>query len=344
MHYLIQNVKKTIIDNNLLKRGDSLVIGVSGGADSICLVHILASLKEHFNLSLKIVYVDHGLRPEEIPAEKQLVESTAEKLDIPCEINQVNVRFYAQKNKLSLEHAARDLRYNCLGKIAGQCNSSFIAVAHTADDQVEQVLLGLLRGSGMKGLSGMQLCHKNIIRPLLNIKKIIIKQFLAENNISYCEDSSNNDLSFLRNRIRHKLLPYLINNFDKGVEESLLKCAAIFSKDELLLDELTEIAMHDHVVINSTEDTPVAILDRLSVNSLHVAIQRRLVEKILWAIGSKASYEHIIKIVDVLQDGNVGSELHLKQGLRVIVQKHALQFVYPVGKMAWRGCCKKNKM
>jgi len=266
-----------------------------------------------------------------------LVASTAGKLGISYEIIHVDVRSYADNKKLSIEHAARDLRYFSLRSVAKRYGCTAIAVAHTADDQAEQVLLRLCRGSGMKGLSGMRLRNKDIIRPLLYTRKDEIKKYLAEHEISFCDDSSNNDLSFLRNRIRHKLLPYLIKYFDKGIKESLLKSAAIFSEDECLLDELTEQAWKKYVVTDTSGKTPVIVLNRIDINDLHVSIRRRLVEKILWEIGSRASYEHIIQIVKVVHEGGAGKELHLKKGLRVVVKKRTLEFLYPKGRRAWRG-------
>ncbi len=321
-----------------------MVVGVSGGADSISLIHILSALKKELNLGLTAVYIDHGLRPDEVPAEIELIQSTAARLEISAEVIPVDVRGYADNNKLSLEHAARDLRYGCFRAVAKRTGATAIAVAHNADDQAEQVLLGLFRGSGMKGLAGMRYRNEDIIRPLLNVSKKQLKKFLAANKFFYCDDSSNDDLSFLRNRIRHKLFPYLIKYFDRGIKKSLLKSAAIFSEDELLLSELTEQAWKDHVGFDCSGELPVITINRSDVNSLHVAIKRRLVEKILWKIGSRASYEHILQVVKVLHHNTSGKELHLKQGLRVVVGKQTVTFLYPQGRRAWRGSlASKNK-
>ncbi len=343
MNQLIHIVKKTIIDNKLVCYGDNLIIAVSGGIDSMGLLYVFAGLKKELNLGLTAVYIDHGLRPDETPEEIRLIRKSAAALKIPCEVNHVAVKEYAQDNKISIEHAARELRYKSLRKTAFKKGGSNIAVAHTSDDQVEQILLKLFKGSGMKGLSGMRFKYKDIIRPFLNIDKYQIVEFLDNSEIKHCEDSSNLDLSFSRNRVRHKILPYLEKTFDKGIRESLLKTGSILTQDEQYLNEATNKAWTDFVNVEEKEGLLNIHIVKSDIKNLHTSIQRRLIEEILWRIGNSASYENIIHIIKMLNNGITGKELHLKQGLRVVLQKKKLLFFYPKGKKTWRGSLKSIK-
>ena len=180
----------------------------------------------------------------------------------------------------------------------------------------------------------------DIVRPLLSTEKGKILQYLKEKEIPYCEDSSNCDMRFLRNRIRHKLLPYLEKNFDKGVRSALCKSAETLAEDEKVLEDMTENAL-EHVLISQSNETdsrnPLYMLNRNKIVELPPAIQRRVIEKILWKLGSEARYSHILQVIKAAQKGAAGSEIHLSKGLRVGVQPEYLEFLYPKGKSSWRG-------
>lgn len=318
----------------------TILVGVSGGADSVALLHVLASLRSLLGISLVAAYVDHGLRPHEAGAEKTYVRELSHQLGTGFQSVQVDVRAYARRKKLSLEHAARDLRYAACRRTAGEWNADCIAVAHTADDQAEEILIRLLRGSGRKGLSGMRPRNGDIIRPFLRVEKIFIFDYLAKNKIHYFEDSTNADLQYLRNRVRLQLLPYLERNFDRGIRHALCKTADSLAEDEDLLEQLTREAMHKVVSMaaRSRDASPGRIeLNRAELLKQPSAIQRRIVEKVLWQVGGTASYFHIVKITEAAGSAGTGIELHLPGGLRVGIQREFLEVLFPRGKGAWRG-------
>ncbi len=325
-------------DHQLIDPGGTVIVGVSGGPDSMALLHILSFLRSHIPCTPVAVYVDHGLRLHETPAEIELVQTVAAALDLACEVLPVATRSFAQSEKLSLEHAARELRYQALRDCARQYEAGCIAVAHTADDQVEELLLRLLRGSGRKGLAGMQLQENEVVRPLLTTSKKQIVSYLNQHDISYCHDSSNDDQQFLRNRIRHTLLPLLEKEFDPGIRKALLKTAANLREDEDFLEAETK-RVWDQVFdqVNAENGTPVYVLVRAVFILLHPCLQRRLVERLLWQLGSQARYTHIMVVLQAAASGRTGSELHLSKGLRVEVTRETLEFSFPRGKKAWRG-------
>ncbi len=313
--------------------GTGLVVAVSGGADSMSLLHLLAGVQHRLSLSLHAVWIDHGLRPAETPAEKVVVREAANRLGIPLYAQSVDAAAYRAREHLSLEHAARDLRYAVLRSIRKESKAQYIAAGHTADDQTEEILLRLLRGSGRKGLAGMRAKSNDIIRPLLTVSKQDILSWLSDQGIAYCHDSSNDDLVFTRNRVRHRLLPFLEQEFNTGIRHALQKTADNLANDEDLLGQLTQTAFCE--VVDTTGDNPRIV--RAPFKQLHPALQRRVVERLLWHMGSRAGFDHILLVVDKALHGRSHSELHLRRGLRVGVYRDYLEFSHPAGNRAWRG-------
>ncbi|MCI5148655.1 MAG: tRNA lysidine(34) synthetase TilS [Candidatus Electrothrix sp. MAN1_4] len=322
---------------------NKIVIAVSGGPDSMALLHLFAEVQTRLALDLTAVWVDHGLRPKETPGEEQAVRTATQKLGIACVLHRVDAGGYAGEQGISLEHAARDLRYAVLRKTALEVGAKYIAVAHTADDQAEEVLLRLLRGSGRDGVSGMRMRSRDLIRPLLNIEKKDVLAWLTQQDISFCFDSSNHDMGFLRNRVRHQLLPFLEEHFDQGIKKSLRKTADSLAVDEELLTALTVDAEAKTISELSSEESggiakaPKIQLLRTPFRTLHPALQRRVVEQLLWRIGGRANYDHILLVIKAAEGGRTNSELHLGRGLRVGIFRDRLEFSYPAGQKAWRG-------
>ena len=321
-----------------------IIIAVSGGPDSMALLHLLADARKRLELSLTLVWVDHSLRPEETPIEEQTVLAAAEKLQINCVRHRVDAASYASEQGISLEHAARDLRYAALRATAREVGAEYIAVAHTADDQAEEILLRLLRGSGREGVSGMRMRSRDLIRPLLNIDKKDLLAWLTVQKIPFCFDSSNDDMRFLRNRVRHQLLPFLEEHFEQGIKKSLRKTADSLAVDEDLLAALTAEAEQKTISALSPHEEPSEPAKSLKIQLLrtpfcvlHPALQRRVVERLLWRIGGQAGYDHILLVIKAAESGRTNSELHLGCGLRVGVFRDRLEFSYPMGLRAWRG-------
>jgi tRNA(Ile)-lysidine synthase len=335
---LQQQLKNNLSGPCRVKMGTAMIVAVSGGPDSMALLHLLAAVRVDSALELTVVRVDHGLRPHENPKEHRVVAEAAEHLGLLFIEHSVDVAGFAAERHLSIEHAARDLRYGVLRQVARDRKARCIAVAHTADDQVEEILLRLLRGSGRKGVSGMRMRSNDLIRPLLCTQKETLLAWLAQHGIAHCFDSSNNDLMFLRNRIRHQLLPFLEEHFNPGIRKSLRKTADSLAEDEDLLAGLTAEALAE--VVQQGEETssgvPVQIKRQLFC-TLHPTLQRRIVEQLLWQIGARAGYEHILLVVNAAVNGRNQSELHLSHGLRVGIFRDYLEFSYPHGQISWRG-------
>jgi tRNA(Ile)-lysidine synthase len=309
----------------------------------MALLHILAGLRVELRCQPVAVYVNHGLRPDEADGEIACLEQVTERLDLPFHSFVVQTRARMKKYKCSLEAAARELRYRMLRKAAVQAGAETIAVAHTADDQVEEFLLRILRGSGRKGLAGMKFKYGDIVRPLLELSKKQILSWLGEQQIKFCHDSSNDDLKFLRNRVRHRLLPFLEKEFDTGVRQAILKTAGNLSVDEDYLEKQTQTAWNRVIAMVGDDGNNFGCnnlssrLNREEFAPFHPCLQRRIVERLLWQMGCPARHVHIMAVMDAAHSGRTGSELHLNRGLRVAVSRDELCFSYPQGRGNRRG-------
>jgi tRNA(Ile)-lysidine synthase len=250
MHPLEKKTLKILEQEHLLQAGEKAVIGVSGGPDSMALLHVLACLAPVIDIKLAAVYVNHGLRPGEAEKEKSVVAADANRLSIDFFSGAVDVKGLAARQKFSIEHAARLLRYDFLKKTAHACGAQKIALAHTADDQAEEILLRLVRGTARKGLSGMKTLRAGrFIRPFLRFPKSHLLDYLHKHSIPFQLDGSNTQNLYLRNRIRNDLLPYLAERYNPDIRQSLTRTATILQDEEELLETLTETAFAQTVTI-----------------------------------------------------------------------------------------------
>lgn len=233
---MLAKVRQAIADYSLFKCGERVVAGVSGGVDSVVLLHVLSQLEE-YRLELYVAHLDHGLRPESAD-EADFVRELAAQYHLPFYHRRVELgnRTETERNSIGaigmgaigVEEAARRERYGFLTEVAARTGATRIAVAHHADDQAETVLLQLLRGAGLQGIAGMEYLRKDgVCRPLLGITRREIENYAVKENLHWVEDSSNASLDFRRNRIRHELLPMLAREYNPNVRDALLRLAAI---------------------------------------------------------------------------------------------------------------------
>ena len=233
---LAQKVSRTIAEFGMLKGGERVGVGVSGGVDSIVLLELLEELRGELRLELFVLHLDHGIRGEESRRDLEFVRERAQEKGIPFFCREVDTPSYAKQEKLSLEEAARQLRYSFFEEAIRELGLERVALGHTADDQLETVLMALLRGSGIKGLKGMPPKRGPYIRPLIRIWRKEIKEYARKRGLRYVLDSSNLDPSFLRNRIRLQLLP-LLEGFNPRIRERLLEMAEILREEDEALED-----------------------------------------------------------------------------------------------------------
>jgi len=246
---VIKAVEQTILRRSLLGGGEKVLAAVSGGADSLCLLHLLWRLREKYSLSLFVGHINHLMRGEQAAEDARFVEDFARGLGLTTEVVEVEVKALAKQRKLSIEDAGRQARYEALEDMAERIGAECIALGHTADDQVETILLNFLRGGGPEGLAGMPVSRelesgRRIIRPLIEMTKAETEAYCQEQGISPRLDATNLEMFARRNRIRHELLPALKKE-QPALEKLLLRQAEIFRAEDEFLRGLAEKALEE---------------------------------------------------------------------------------------------------
>ena len=237
MSSIAQKIRDYVINNDIIEKGDRIVVGVSGGADSVCLLHWLNSVKEDFGLSIHAVHIHHGIRGGEADEDMRFTESICASLGVPCDVRKYNVPEYAKEHNMTVEEAGRLLRYQAFEEVRQECGYDRTAVAHHQDDSVETILFNLVRGTGAKGLRGIAPVSENVVRPLLSLSRVEIEEYLRENNISWRNDSSNRDEEYSRNKIRNTVIPALKEINERAVGHILESSVIIGDMYRYVLSE-----------------------------------------------------------------------------------------------------------
>jgi tRNA(Ile)-lysidine synthase len=323
---LYLNVCAFSLHHHLLCAGDGILVAVSGGPDSLALLHLLHDLKSQFALRLEVAHVEHGIRGEEAKRDAAFVQDWAERLDVPFHCKAVDLpSLLGRAGAGNLEEMGRHERYRFFAEVAAQRNLNKIATAHTQDDQAETVLMWLLRGAGSKGLGGMAPRHVvkldaagsskelTIIRPLLGIAKDELVRFLADKNLEFCLDRSNADTAYLRNWIRLELLPRLKERIDAGVSCRLVQLAEVLRDEADYFDRLARTELDD------LRAEPW--LGRAQLLSRPVAMQRQLLR--LWINRVRGhlrgiGFDHIEALLRMISDGPPQSRLAIPGGWELI--------------------------
>ncbi|MCD6358900.1 MAG: tRNA lysidine(34) synthetase TilS [Dehalococcoidia bacterium] len=312
--------------HSLISSGDTLVAGVSGGADSVCLLHILVGLRSQSDIRIHIAHLNHMLRGKESDADARFVASLAQRFAVPITVESVDVAAYRQEHKLSMEEAAREVRYGFFARVVDAVGACGVMVGHTSDDQLETVLMHLVRGSGIDGMRGMLPltvwkslngdCEVSVRRPLLEISHDEAVIYCRDNELDIREDLSNTSPHYLRNRIRCELLP-LLRNYNPGFERSLLRTASLVCDDIDFLDE-SMLDIWDEVVSCRDE---VYVLSIAGMYSQHPVLRRRVFREVLRRLlGSLKDIEwrHIDDLVEALSL-SAGKTLSLPRGLTFLM-------------------------
>ena len=322
---LEQRVLRFIQGKYLVSREQQLVVAVSGGPDSVCMLHILVHLRNELGIGLHVAHLNHQLRGADADADARYVADLSQQLGIPATIEQSNVPAYQARQRISLEEAAREVRYNFLAQVAGSIGAEQVAVGHTVDDHVETILMHLIRGSGTRGLRGLQPLSRwqspgsslTVIRPLLQVSREETADYCQRHQLAPRLDTSNLSLSPLRNRIRHQLLP-LLQSYNPQVAEALLRTARIASDDLAFLD--TEAARLWGEVAEKRGET--IILGKERFLQLPPALKRHLLRaSIEDLLGNLKDIEtrHIEEIMDALNKP-AGKRISLPDGLTFSIE------------------------
>ena len=312
---MIKKIEQTINKYHMLKQGDHVVVALSGGADSCALLLCLICLSETYGLKLVVAHFNHGLRHEESEGDEQFCRTLAQRCGLLFVTEKM--RHPSIPKGVSPEDYFRQERYRFLDKVAADHGANKIALGHHLHDQAETVLLNILRGSGLDGLKGFLPMRENkYIRPLMDVSRQDIHDFLKDAGAEYREDSSNNSMAYLRNQIRIELIPYLKENYNPRIEQSLIRMADIIRRDdEFICGYVSDILTSPHIQKKQNEVSFSAEYFK----TLHASLGYRLLKALLEGLvpDSKGfSSSHVQSLADLVINSASGKEISLPYRLK----------------------------
>jgi tRNA(Ile)-lysidine synthase len=323
---LVSRIVDTITVHKLFYPGATLVVGVSGGADSVALLDLLLRLPG-FDLTLVVAHLNHCLRGEESDADEQFCRELAAGYGVRFVTRRVEVRAIAATQRLNLEDAARQERINFFDELRAATGAAAVVLAHHADDQAETVMMRLLRGAGTTGLAGMAYCNRRgYVRPLLDVRRFELESYLSARGCRWREDSSNNDTRYLRNRIRHELLP-LLEEYNPAICAQLGSTAVLLRDDDAFLEKqaLDEFAAAWQVAAGRVcGDIPRLLL-------VHPALQRRVLRHAFAQLNGTLdglTRQHIEAMRKLAAAAAPNARLSLPQGVTAFREYDRLAFVH----------------
>jgi tRNA(Ile)-lysidine synthase len=334
---LAKRLRAHIETNRLLKAGDRVGVAVSGGADSVALLCLLLELRSELGLVLFVVHVNHQLRGAESDADEHFVSALAKQQGLEFECATYDVALHAKHNRLSLETAARQLRYAYFAQLLRQKRFNHIATGHTLDDQAETVLMRLIRGTGLRGIGGIyprvQILDEqgaasgSVVRPLLWVRHGELKTFLRTRQQEWREDATNQDVKHVRNRLRHSVLPLLEREFSPAITERFAQLSNIVRREEEFWTKICSDLEEKMVRPRRREATVGFSLDLKLFASQPLCVQRRLLHHLGRSSRMSLGFEHIERILAVAgEEVPDGKRLELPRAWRVVRRWPALQF------------------
>lgn len=332
---LISLVGTYIKMHRMIAPGDVVLAGVSGGPDSIALLHILNRLKKEYSIKLYAGHLNHMFRGGEADADARLVEDLAGKWEIPLVSERIDVPRYLKENRLSPQEGAREVRYRFFESTAREIGANRVALGHHADDQAETVLINLIRGAGITGLGGIPPVREGMyIRPLMCVRRAQIEDYCRTFSIPYRMDSSNLKTVYLRNRVRLELLPLLEEKYNPAVVISLNHLAEIAREENCFLEERAGDAFKD--VLERREKGKVAIsLERLA--RYPVALKRRVVRLAFREVDGASGlpgFEHVDRILEAAGGASGRGKVELPGGISAVIRYSLLEIIKDEGRFA----------
>lgn len=327
MNVVEEKVLKTIQKYNMIQNNDKLVLGVSGGPDSLFMLYILNKLKEQLHFEIVVAHINHMIR-EEANSEEEFVKEFCRKIDIKFYSKRIDVEEYANNNKIGLEEAGRKIRYEFFEEVLEKTNSNKIAIAHNKNDKVETIIMHLLRGSGVSGLQGIEPIKDNkIIRPVIEIERTEIEQYCEENKLEPQIDKSNFENKYTRNKIRNAVIPYIKQEFNPNIIDTITRLSEIITEENQYLVKQTEQTYQK--LLNEEQENQI-ILKLKEFNKVETVIKKRIILYTITRLrGSSVGIEkiHIEDIIKLCQN-NIGNKyLMPNKGLKVLIKDKKIYFI-----------------
>jgi tRNA(Ile)-lysidine synthase len=310
MHTVADCVRRTINRLNLIPPGSRVIVALSGGPDSVALVHILREVSTAGQFMIAaLAHLNHGLRGAAADEDEAFCRDMAASLHLPIDVSHADVARIAADRDTSIEDAGRWARYRFLAAAAGRASADRISVGHTRDDQAETFLLRLVRGAGPAGFSGIRPQLGAIVRPLIEESRGALMNYLSERGVAFREDETNLDTDVPRNRVRHELIPYLESRFSPGIARVLSREAAVARADSEFLQGLADEAFGRTVRVEGDR----VQLDLAGLQALATAVRWRVVRKAIGHVPGSGfiGYDHVASVLEFLESGAVGARIDL---------------------------------
>nr|WP_312578765.1 tRNA lysidine(34) synthetase TilS [Sedimentibacter sp.] len=317
-------IKYNILQNNLINRGDNILIGLSGGPDSVFLFHNLRLLKETLSFNLYASHINHMYRGADAQHDEDFVRSLCEQYGIKLYVKRKNATDYANELHVTEEEAGRILRYNFFRENLKSVGGGKIAVAHNLNDQAETVLQRIIRGTGIDGLGAMSLKKDDIIRPMLNINRSEIERYLKENNYAFCIDKTNAKAIYGRNKIRLNLIPYLEKDFNPNIQNTLFRMSEVMEKDSKIIEKYINLKFDD-VLVKKNENE--IFLDLYKLKKMEQYEVGRVIRKSLELIKGNTNnieMKHIEYAKNFIRAGKTGKKIDLSEGCTLSISYNNL--------------------
>jgi len=313
----MMNILSAAARYGMFANGDKILVAVSGGPDSVSMLHALHIHSEEFGITLHIAHLNHSIRGAASDLDEQFVRELAHQFGVPATIEKVDVPALKNELKLGEEEAARQARYDFLQRVAKDIGANKIAVGHTADDRAESVLLNVIRGTGIDGLGAIRPIRGNIIRPLIETWRHDIDEYILEHQLPYRVDESNIDIAYTRNRVRHELIPHLERSYNPNIKQALLRLAEIAdSSSEFINNQAAQfiysVTYHGAIDVGLFLELPMAIqyqiirleIERHKGNLLDVSLEQ--IQRVIAALKTEDKFAITLQSgrIYAIRDGN----------------------------------------
>lgn len=323
-----QKVMETIKKYNLINSKDKIVLGVSGGPDSIAMIDILRQIKDEMNFEMYVAHINHNIRGKEADADEEYVKKYCEKYNIKCFSKKIDVPTIAQDKKIGTEEAGREVRYNYFEEVLIETKSNKIAIAHNKNDKVETIIMHILRGSGISGLKGIEPKRdEKYIRPLIECDRTEIEKYCEDNKLNPRIDKTNFENEYTRNKIRNIVIPYIKQEFNPNIIETITRLSDVIASEDRYIEDTSIVEYKKICILESTDKIELKLKE---FNKLDKVIQNRIillsVRKIFGSTQGieKVNLEDIIKLCN----NNIGNKfLKPNKNLKVLIKDKKINLI-----------------